>query len=123
MSRTSTLPSIEHDLDAAYKAIEQFHENIKKSKVSENTLVMLQKKIETVKSQLEHFNAPVPQANQKIKNQVLDSIDRVSKETLVMMSGMQAQINIVMGALKDLKRLLRKGERVEDTGKSEQQGY
>jgi hypothetical protein len=122
-----TIPPIdvEDPLHSAYEALNRFHESYQKSKssVSEKTLSALQKKIEAAKNQLEQFNAQVPQESQKLRKQVLDSVERVEKETLVLMSGMQAQANIVIGALKDLKRLLRKGERVEDTGKPEQQGH
>lgn len=123
--RTIPPVDIEDPLHSAYEALNRFHESYQKSKssVSEKTLTALQKKIEAAKNQLEHFNTKVPQENQQLRKQVLESIDRVSKETLVLMSGMQAQVNIVISALKDLKTLLRKGERVEDTGKSEHQGH
>ena len=122
-----TIPPIdtEDPLHSAYEALNRFHEDYQKSKasVSEKTLSSLQKKIEAAKNQLEQFNAQVPQASQKLKKQVLESVERVEQETLVLMSGIQAKADIVIGALKDLKRLLRKGERVEDTGKSEHQGH
>lgn len=118
-------PEIEKDLYSAYEALEKFHQNFQKANVSEKTLSTLQTKIESVTVKLKEFNAQVPGAplNKQLTSQVIAGIDRVSKEGLVMMSGIQAHLRGVINVLKDFKHHLRQGERVENIEGSEQQTY
>lgn len=119
---------IERILRSTNSEIELFHKHLNQnSKLSENQLTDLQVKIENARNNLQELIEKSPDLTQihpHLMNQVVAGIDRINRERLISMSmGMHGQVNLVMGALKDFRKLLRRGERVEEIGRTEEQGY
>lgn len=118
---------IENLLRNTNRAIERFQEQMSTSNVSESHLSDLQVKIEHARNQLQTLMEKSPELQQmhvQLKKQLVDGIDRINRERLIsMVMSSQSQVNLFMNSLKDFRQLLRRGERVEGIGRSEEQGY
>lgn len=118
---------MERILHSTNKEIELFHKQLdQNSKISQHQLTDLQVKIENARNSLQELMQKSPelhQANPQLMKQVVAGLDRITQERLIKLGiGTQGQMPLFLGAIKDFKKLLRRGERVEKIGETEEQG-